>query len=158
MNRLTISLLLAGALCSAGLAAPQTKSRTQTQPLTFENVTRFFHEALGRAPVEVEKRCVVFVEGEWKNANVYNHSLVMVENADVDIQVTFIMTGDEGLNWVNEFFDSPFFERTETETLFSLLGTARGTKRINVGRFAVELNRWQPRHHEIVAISLTKRR
>jgi hypothetical protein len=88
----------------------------------------------------------------------YNHSLIMVENEDEDVEVTFVMTGDEGMNWVNEFFDSPFFERGETERFFQMLGSARGTKRANVGRFAIELSRWQPRHHEIVVISLTPRR
>lgn len=158
MNRIVATLLISVALCGIAAAAPPPKSTQQPQPLTFDNLTRFFHDALGRAPVKVDKRCVVFAEGEWKSANMYNHSLIMVENEDEDVEVTFVMTGDEGMNWVNEFFDSRFFRRSETETLFGMLGHARGTQQAHVGRFGVELSRWQPRHHEIVVVSLTPRR
>ncbi len=139
-------------------AAKPREHSAKRQPLTFGNVTSFFQDALRRAPLKVYKRCSIFSEGEWTNANWYNHSVIVVEKADEDVEVTFIMTGDEGMNWVNEFLDSPFFQRSETESLFQLLNNGHGTRRAKVGRFAVELSRWQPRHHEIVVLSLTPRK
>ncbi|MEO5719124.1 MAG: hypothetical protein ABIR29_11190, partial [Chthoniobacterales bacterium] len=57
---------------------------------------------------------------------------ILIENADEDLEITFMMSGDEGMNWVNEFFDSPFFERSETESLFQLLNNGHGTRRAKV--------------------------
>jgi hypothetical protein len=39
----------------------------------------------------------------------------MVENSDEDVQVTFYLTDAHEMNWVTEFLDSAFFNRTETE-------------------------------------------
>ena len=157
-NVAAIALTIVLAL-SASSAAPRSRSTSgeQLRPLTFGNAVAFFREALGRAPLKTDARTAVFAEGEWKNRDIYNHSLIFIENADEDVEITFIMSGDEGMNWVNEFFDSPFFQRAETESLFALLNSARGSRRTKIGRFAVELGRWQPRHHEIVVLSLTPR-
>lgn len=150
-----LALLIAQPVWSAprGQRAPSRLLR----PLTFVNATGFFGEALGRSALKVDPRCAIFAEGEWKNANVYNHSVIIVENADEDLEITFVMTGDEGMNWVNEFFDSRFFTLREKQDLFGLLNGGLGTRRRTVGRFRVELSRWEPRHHEIVVISLTPR-
>lgn len=151
---LALTLLLTAA--PDAFAAPQQQPREsrQLKPLTFTNAVAFFREALRRRPVKVDKRTAIFAEGEWKNANVYNHSVIVVENADEDVEITFIMTGDEGMNWVNEFIDSRFFSQAETEALFGLSNRGLGTRRANIGRFGVELSRWEPRHHEIVVISV----
>ena len=157
----SIALVVAVGLATttAFAAPPKPNARGDaSRPLTFTNTVAFFREALGRAPLKVDARTAVFAEGEWKNRDVYNHSVIFIENADDDVEITFMMSGDEGMNWVNEFLDSPFFERSETESLFQLLNNGPGTRRANVGRFAVELSRWQPRHHEIVVLSLTPRK
>ncbi|MGZ5020352.1 MAG: hypothetical protein ACXWAV_07980 [Chthoniobacterales bacterium] len=145
---------------SLAVAAPNARStgREQLRPLNFENVVSFFHDSLGKAPLTTAARTAVFTEGEWKNRNIYNHSLIFIDNADEDLQITFIMSGDEGMNWVNEFFDSRFFQRAETESLFALFNSVHGSRKTNIGRFAVEMSRWQPHHHEIVVLSLTPRR
>jgi hypothetical protein len=163
MKRMTLSLglLIAFSLAiNSALAAPQSRParRPGLRALTFENGVSFFREALGRRPVKVDARIAIFAEGEWKNRNVYNHCVIFLENADEDLQITFVMSGDEGMNWVNEFFDSQFFNRRETEALFALLNRGLGQHRANIGRFRVELSRWEPHHHEIVVLSLTPRR
>ena len=157
-NSTSIAVIAALAL-STSTAAPRSRSTSgdQLRPLTFGNVVAFFREALGRSPLKTDARTAVFAEGEWKNRDIYNHSLIFIENADEDVEVTFVVSGDEGMNWVNEFFDSPFFQRAETEALFGLLNSVRGSRRANIGRFTVELSHWQPRHHEIVVLSLTRR-
>src|ERR1700693_3246573 len=110
---LTVNLIAPG--------APATKVATiATTPLTFANAVSFFKAAKFRA-TEVQPRCVIFFEGEWKNANVYNYCVIMVENSDEDIQVTFYLTDAHEMNWVTEFLDGPFFSRNETEQLFGLM-------------------------------------
>ena len=140
------------------MAAPKPRDVARQKPLTFTNAISFFREALGRPPLKVDQRTAIFAEGEWKNANIYNHSAIIVENADDDVEITYVMSGDEGMNWVNEFFDSHFFDQRETESLFALLNRGPGTHKANVGRFRVELSRWEPRHHVIVVLSLRPRR
>lgn len=149
-----LTLFASPPLC---LAAKPERPSARLQPLTYTNVISFFREALRRAPVTVDKRCAIFAEGEWKSPNVYSHSVIIVENADDDVEITFVMTGDEGMNWVNEFIDSQFFNQRETEAFFGVLNRGLGKHNSNIGRFRVELSRWEPRHHEIVVLSLTPR-
>ena len=78
------------ALAGAILAAePAKKSDApDAKALTSASVVSFFKEAKLR-PIQVQKRCTVFFEGEFKNANAYNYCLIVVENSDEDVQVTF---------------------------------------------------------------------
>ena len=65
--------------------APATSSaNTAPTPLTFANAVSFF-KAAGFRVTEVQPRCAIFFEGEWKSANVYNYGVIMVENSDEDI-------------------------------------------------------------------------
>ncbi len=123
------------------------------RPLTFPAVRAFFADTLGIAPTEVQKRCVIFYEGEWISRATYNYCVVILENSDEDLQVTFYLTDDREMNWVNEFLDSPFFTRAERETLFRLLHRERHSRGEKVGRFRVEVNHWEPRHAQIIVFS-----
>jgi hypothetical protein len=138
-------------------AAKRTKvapPSSATQPLTYANVVSLFKDAHFRA-TEVQKRCTIFFEGEWKNANVYDYCVIMVENSDQDIQVTFYLTDAHEMNWVTEFLDAPFFARSETEKLFGLINSKRDVRGEKIGRFRVDFHHWQPRHAEILVFSFT---
>jgi hypothetical protein len=125
-----------------------------TQSLTYANVVSFFKEARLRA-TEVQKRCTVFFEGEWKNANIYDYCLIIAENSDKDIQVTFYLTDAHEMNWVTEFLDAPFFAQSETQKLFGLINSRRDVRGEKIGRFRVDFHHWQPRHAEILVFSFT---
>ena len=136
-------------------AAPAAKSaKSATTPLTFANAVSFFKAAKFRA-TEVQPRCAIFFEGEWKSANVYNYCVIMVENSDEDIQVTFYLTDAHEMNWVTEFLDSQFFSRSETEKLFQMMNARSDVRGQNVGRFRVDFHHWQPRHAELLVFSFT---
>ena len=124
------------------------------QPLTYANVVALFKSAQLR-PTEVQKRCTIFFEGEWKSASIYDYCVIMVENADEDIQITFYLTDAHEMNWVTEFLDGPFFTRDETEKLFGLVNSDQEVRRKKVGRFRVDFHHWQPRHAEIIVFSFT---
>ena len=94
----------------------------------------------------MQKRCTVFFEGEFKNASAYNYCLIIVENSDEAVQVTFYLTDAHEMNWVTEFLDAPVFARAETKKLFDLMNSGQGAGRQNVGRYRVDFHRWEPRH------------
>src|SRR4029453_18306966 len=147
-----VSLLIANLVASG---APATKSTTTaTTPLTFANAVAFFKGARFRA-TEVQPRCAIFFEGEWKSVDVYNYGVIMVENSDEDIQVTFYLTDAHEMNWVTEFLDSQFFSRSETEKLFQLMNARSDVRGQNVGRFRVDFHHWQPRHAQLLVFSFT---
>jgi hypothetical protein len=125
-----------------------------TTPLIYGNAVSFFKAAKLHA-TEVQPRCTIFFEGEWKNANIYDYCVIMVENSDEDIQITFYLTDAHEMNWVTEFLDSPFFNRNETDKLFRLTNSGKDVRGQNVGRFRVDFHRWQPRHAEILVFSFT---
>ena len=141
----------------AACAAERAKSAPRspaTQPLTYANVVSSFKEAHLRA-TEVQPRCTIFFEGAWKNPNVYAYCVIMVENSDEDVQVTFYLTDAHEMNWVTEFLDAPFFAQSETQKLFGLLNSAHDIRGEKIGRFRVDFHRWQPRHAEILVFSFT---
>jgi hypothetical protein len=153
-----VTVTLAGTV--GGRQAPKSNSKPETanvQPLTYSRVVSHFKET-GLRTTEVQKRCTIFFEGEWKNANIYNYCVVMVENSDEDVQVTFYFTDAHEMNWVTEFLDSPFFTRAETEKLFGLLNSGREVRRDRVGSFRVDFHRWEPRHAQIIVFSFTRLR
>jgi hypothetical protein len=147
-----LCMLTAGFIASGAPAAKSGKSLTT--PLTFANAVSFFKSANFRA-TEVQPRCAIFFEGEWRSANVYDYGVIMVENSDEDIQITFYLTDAHEMNWVTEFLDSQFFSRSETEKLFQLMNAGSDVRGQNVGRFRVDFHHWQPRHAEIFVFSFT---
>ena len=145
---------------STAFAAPPPKAKQKSespsvQPLTYASVVSYFKEAHLRT-TEVQKRGTIFFEGEWKNASTYNYGLIIVENSDEDVQVTFYLTDAHEMNWVTEFLDAPFFARAETQELFGLINSGREVRGKKLGRFSrVDFHRWQPRHAQIFVFSFT---
>ena len=158
MKPIIVSLAMILLACGA-LAAASGKSRvrpetTNPEALTYTNVVSHF-KASGLRTTEVQKRCTIFFEGEWKNANVYSYGLIIVENSDDDIQVTFYLTDAHEMNWITEFLDAPFFARDETSQLFDTLHSGREIGSKQIGRFRVDFHHWQPKHAEILVFSFT---
>jgi hypothetical protein len=154
-----ISTLAAILSIGSGFAAQPSKTKSQSeavnpQPLTYANVVSHFKAAHLRV-IEVQKRCTIFFEGEFKSANVYNYGIIIVENSDEDVQVTFYLTDAHEMNWVTEFLDAPFFARGETEKLFGLINSEHDLRAQTIGRFRVDFHRWEPRHAQIIVFSFT---
>jgi hypothetical protein len=159
MKHPIIIILAAISLASTAFAAQPAKSKqkpegTNVQPLTYSNVVSHFKAAHLRM-TEVQKRCTIFFEGEWKNANIYDYGLIIVENSDEDVQVTFYLTDAHEMNWLTEFVDAPFFAPAETQRLFVLMNAGREVRSEKLGRFRVDFHRWHPRHAEIIVFSFT---
>ena len=151
---LTILITIVFAASSTAAEAKKNLGTPAIKPLTYARVVSFFKEA-GLHPTEVQKRCTVFFEGEWKSANIYSYCLIIVENSDEDIQVTFYLTDAHEMNWVSEFLDGPLFAGSETQKLFGMVNSAQDVRGRSVGRFRVDFHRWQPRHAQILVFSFT---
>ena len=153
-----ICLLVLVLVTCASAASPAKKEKATTanvQSLTYANVISHF-KAAGLRTTEVQKRCTIFFEGEWKHPNIYNYCLIVVENSDEDVQVTFYLTDAHEMNWVTEFLDAPFFTQLETEKLFDLMNSGREARGKKIGRFhRVDFHHWKPRHAEIIVFSFT---
>jgi hypothetical protein len=148
----SLTVLTGDAIVLAARAA--TASNAATMPLNYANAVQVFKAAKFRA-TEVQPRCTIFFEGEWKNRNVYDYCVIMVENSDEDVQVTFYLTDAHEMNWVTEFLDSQVFSRNETEQLFRLMNLNRDVRGQNVGRYRVDFHHWQPKHADILVFSFT---
>lgn len=161
MRPARIIFLLGALLGTAVIAAQPTlpqKERTaaKVQAFAYQNVVAAFKEA-GLHATEVQKRCTIFFEGEWKSAAVYNYGLIIVENSDEDVQVTFYLTDAHEMNWITEFLDAPFFAPAETQALYALLNAGQEGRKEKIGRFRrVDFHHWKPRHAEIFVFSLTR--
>ena len=159
-NRTVIGLaaiLIVVAGNPSAVESAKAKEKAQTgglQPFTYGNVVAHF-KAAGLRTTEVQKRCTIFFEGKWKNTNTYDYCVIMVENSDEDVQVTFYLTDAHEMNWVTEFVDAPFFAQSETQKLFGLINSGHDIRGEKVGRFRVDFNRCQPRHAEILVFSFT---
>lgn len=140
------------------LRPPKSQPQQQTsnvQPFTYANIVANFKAAHLRT-TEVQKRCTIFFEGEWKSRDIYDYGLIIVENSDEDIQVTFYLTDAHEMNWVTEFLDAPHFTKSETQALFQMMNSGREVRNEKVGRFSrVDFHHWRPRHAEIFVFSLT---
>src|SRR6185503_10667408 len=112
----------------------QQEAAANLKPLTFQNVVSFFKQPHLR-PTEVQKRCTIFFEGEWKSADFYSYCVILVENSDEDIQVTFYLTDAHEMNWVTELLDAPFFTRAETQRLFGLINNHPDSRSEKARRF-----------------------
>jgi hypothetical protein len=158
MKTLTLTVACVLAVAISAVAAEPLKRKTDrsvSKPLTYGNVVSYFKET-GLPTTEVQKRCTIFFEGEWRGASVYSYCLIIVENSDEDIQVTFYLTDAHEMIWVSEFLDSPFFSDAEKQKLFELSQGRREVSRANVGRYTVDFHKWEPRHAQILVFSFTK--
>ena len=158
MKRRIVSLLLAtlaGVASGAGSEKPKTIANDAIpQKLSYANIVSHF-KAAGLRATEVQPRCTIFFEGEWQSASVYNYGLIIVENSDEDVQVTFYLTDAHEMIWTTEFLDAPFFTSDETAKLFDVLYSGGEVCDRKVGRFRVDFHRWQPKHAEILVFSFT---
>ena len=82
--------------------------------------------------------------------------IIIVENSDEDIQVTFYLTDAHEMNWVTEFVDAPFFAQAETQKLFGLVNSGRDVRGEKLGRYRVDFHKWEPRHAQILVFSFTR--
>ena len=149
-SRLAFLSLSAAAIMSLGgnvhrkivpaLSLPTTNSAAanpnqiapQLLPFTFNDVVRYFQDALGYLPQQRFANQVVF-HGSNTPDEFYT---ITVMQRGPDVLVNFNVVDDYGMQLVREFFEAPFFLRFESEQFYSLL-SGDITRTLHMGRFDV---------------------
>jgi hypothetical protein len=153
LGMISAAILLCGCTTTAPVSHPARAAFGES--LTYPSLVNYF-DSTGMRATEVQSRCTIFSEGEWFNPNHYDYCLIILENSDEDLQVTFYLTDAHEMNWITEFLDSSFFTRAEKEKLFGMIQSEREVHGERVGRYRVNYRHWEPRHAQIFVFSFTR--
>lgn len=110
-------------------------------PLPFAPVVKYFAKVTGARPWKVHDQCIVFSLSEPSVAKDHHECLIMVTADPNRLAVSFLVSGEFGMNFVREFFESPFFGASETAAFYATLGTPPGSTTYSADRFTVEITR-----------------
>ena len=104
-------------------------------PFSFEQVVSYFDVALEKPGHTTHSNVREYVE----NNALGEYTAIVVSGAGQKIRVALVTNGDWGVNYIREFFEAPFFLRSEAEKLYTLLNTNPSARYANVGRFDVQI-------------------
>ncbi len=145
-NRIAFASVTAGVLLFCGWSArdkflaislptPTLKEPAEVAPqflpFAFENVVRYFQDALATPPQERLTNQVIF-RGGTREENFYT---ITITRRGPDLLVAFNVIDDYGMNLVREFFEAPFFQARESQQFYALLSGQNGTRAVSMPRF-----------------------
>jgi hypothetical protein len=110
-------------------------------PFSFEQVLSYFEDAFGKPAYKVHDKTFVYIEGNAPDEAV----TVAVSATERKIAVTVIAGGDWGVNYIREFFEAPFFLRSESERLYTLLDANPSAGAAALDRFDVKIDVFKTR-------------
>lgn len=117
-------------------------------PFSFEQVLSHFGDAFGKPAYKVHDRTFVYVEDN----NLDDSVTIAISATERKIAVTLYARGDRGLNYIREFFEAPFFRRSESEQLYVLLDASPRIRTAELGRFDVKIDVSKTREWIIIVI------
>ena len=120
-------------------------------PFSFEQVLSHFADAFGKPAYKVHDRTFVYVEDN----NLDDSVAIVISATERKIAVTLYASGDWGLNYIREFFEAPFFRRSESEQLYVLLDAIPRTRTAELGRFDVKIDIFKTRELIVIAIEFS---
>jgi hypothetical protein len=105
-------------------------------PFSFQQVLSCLDDAFQKPGYKLQDNIYAFIQG-----NGADEPIVMTISAmGPKIAVTVTTTGDWGVNYMREFFEAPFFLRSETEQFYTLLDAGPGARSATLGRFQVKID------------------
>lgn len=123
----------------------------QNLPFSFEQVLSHFADAFGKPAHKVDDRTFVYREDNNPDDSV----TIAISATERKIAVTLYASGDWGLNYIREFFEAPFFRRSESEQLYVLLDAIPRTRKAELGRFDVKIDIFKTRELIVIAIEFS---
>lgn len=132
-------------------SAERERSFAPALPFSFEEVLSYFQDSLGKLPNKVHNKSYAFIENENSDEAV----IIFLSAVEPTITVVLVTTGDFGVNYIREFFEAPFFLRSETEQLYALMDAGLGTRSIELGRFGVEVGVLETHAWIIIAVEFS---
>jgi hypothetical protein len=116
MKKTRAALAIAIAVVAIGwvpaLAAPEPAAL----PFSLGQVVNYLQEALGKPPAQTHGRAYLFVAGDGRGESM----MIAVSGTRRQLAVVLAATGDWGVS-AFEFFEAPFFRRSESEQMYQLL-------------------------------------
>jgi hypothetical protein len=104
-------------------------------PFSFEQVLSYFDEAFGKPAHKVHDNAFLYIENDAQDEAV----MIAISATEREISVALIATGDFGVNYIREFFEAPFFLRSESEQMYALLDVNPSARAAALGRFDVKI-------------------
>jgi hypothetical protein len=117
-------------------ASIEEKVPSEFLPFSLSQVLGYFNEAFGRQPFRLDERTFVYTDRTNPDETV----IITVSQLDTGLAVVLLTTGDYGLNYLREFFEAPFFLRSETEQFYTFLSRGPGVHSITLDRFTFRLS------------------
>jgi hypothetical protein len=117
-------------------------------PFSFEQVLSYFDDAFGRPAYKIHDNTFVYIEGNAADEAVR----IAVSATERKIAVTVITGGDWGVNYMREFFEAPFFFRSESEQLYALLYANSSAGAVALDRFDVKINVFKTREWIVIGM------
>ena len=105
-------------------------------PFSFEQVVGYFDDAFQKPGSEIQDHTYVYIEGASPDELV----TMIVYSTGQKIGVTVLSGGDWGVNYIREFFEAPFFFKSETEQLYALLDSGADSRSASLSRFKVTID------------------
>ncbi len=113
--------------------APTSEVAPQFLPFTYDDVVRYFEDALGYRAQQRFANQVIF-RGDGSPDEFYT---ITVTRRASDVLVAFNVVDDYGMQLLREFFEAPFFQRHESEQFYALLNGRDVTRTLHMPRFNV---------------------
>ncbi|HEY5894748.1 MAG TPA: hypothetical protein VIT91_16120 [Chthoniobacterales bacterium] len=126
----------------------QSVVRGEVLPFSLEQVLAFFEDAFGRAPRKTSDNRFVFVDRDYADDKV----TLSISSLGQNIGIILFAEGEYGMSRLREFFEAPFFLRSESEQLYALLDAGPDVREVNLGRFYVRIHLSTTRYQVIVAM------
>ena len=133
--------------------SPQPVRIEKPAPLEFDPVVALFKKMTKVLPARMHGRCVVFSLGEAYRANDHVESIIVVTEDPPRLAVSFLISGDYGMNFVSEFFEAPFFTRDESEKFYALLYAPMGNSAARFPRFTLDFTRVETPEWHFISMS-----
>jgi len=111
------------------------RPRLTSLPFSLGQVLDYFNEAFGKRPFKNDDGSFVYVDRE----NPDEMAIVTVSEFETNLGLVLWATGDYGVNYIREFFEAPFFLRSESEQLYGLLDGGPGVRSLPLERFNVQM-------------------
>lgn len=126
----------------------QSPPTEQSLPFTIEQVLAYFTESFGKPPEKISDRYFVFIDRE----NPDEGAIITVTAIEPNMGVVLMATGDYGVNYIREFFEAPFFLRSESELFYTLLGHKSKLQEVETSRFRVQFGVSESGHWILVGL------
>jgi hypothetical protein len=135
------------------LPAPASVPQIEGLPFTALDVVQYFSTVLERSAEKgaggtmvFENISATYPEDRW-------HIAVSVERKSVVVE--FVFSGDYGMSLAREFFESPLFQRQESEQLYEMLAHAQNSPAKRLARFTVSMTHRETSQEQNLVLRFT---